>query len=86
MPNLELENWSIINPLFEFGKREHRYGIEESLATSVQITEDEFKELLNNKDNEYEYYCYDNRCKQILFCGKYELKYQWLFIQLTNCD
>ena len=79
-----LENWSLSNPLFEFGKREHRGGLDESLATSVQITEQEFKELLNDKNNDYQYYCYDSRCKQILFCGKYGLKYMWLFIQLTN--
>ncbi len=70
--------------MITYGKREHRGGLTESLATSVKITEQEFKELLNNKDSDYQYYCYDNRCKQILFCGKYELKYMWLFIQLTN--
>lgn len=80
----ELEYWSIKNPLFKFGKRKHRGGLDESLATSVQITEEEFKELLNNKDNDYTYYCFDNRCNQILFCGKYELEYMWLYIQLTK--
>lgn len=80
----ELKYWSVSNPLFEFGKREHRGGLAESLATSIQITEQEFKELLNNPDNDYKYYCYDNRCKQILFCGKYELKYMFLFIQITS--
>jgi hypothetical protein len=84
MKDDELKYWSVSNPLFEFGKREHRGGLEESLKTSVEITEQEFKELLNNPDNDYKYYCFDNRCNQILFCGKYELDYMWLFIQLTN--
>ena len=70
--------------MITYGKREHRGGLKESLSTSVQITELEFKELLNNKDNDYQYYCFDNRCNQILFCGKYDLDYMWLFIQLNN--
>ena len=80
----ELEYWHITHPLFEFGKREHRGSLQESLNTSVQITEQEFRDLLYDKNNDYKYYCYDNRCNQILFLGKYDLKYLWLYIQLTN--
>lgn len=84
MTSKELKYWSISNPLFKFGKREHRGSLNESLTTSIQINEEEFKELLNNRDNKYKYYCFDNRCNQILFCGKHELEYMWLFIQITN--
>ena len=67
-----------------YGKREHREGLQESLETSVRISEREFEKLLRDKDNDYSYYCFDNRCNQILFLGKYELKYMWLFIQLED--
>lgn len=66
----------------KFGKREHRGGLKESLTTSVEITESEFKNLLNDKDNGYTYYCFDERCNQIIFLGKYELRYMFLYIQL----
>ena len=65
-------------------KREHRGGLEESLKTSVEITEQEFKELLKKKENDYQYYCFDKRCQQIIFLGKYELKYMFLVIQIEN--
>lgn len=65
-------------------KREHRGGLEESLKTSVEITEQEFKELLKNKENDYQYYCFDKRCQQIIFLGKYGLKYMFLVIQIEN--
>lgn len=66
----------------KFGKREHRGGLKESLTTSVEITESEFKNLLNDKANGYTYYCFDERCNQIIFLGKYELRYMFLYIQL----
>ena len=65
-------------------KREHRGGLDESLATSVQITEQEFKNLLKDRNNEYDYYCFDERCQQVIFLGKYELKYMFLVIQIEN--
>lgn len=65
-------------------KREHRGGLEESLKTSVEITEQEFKELLKDRNNGYEYYCFDSRCNQIIFLGKYELEYMFLFIQIEE--
>ena len=65
-------------------KREHRSGLVESLATSVEITEQEFKNLLKDRNNEYDYYCFDERCQQVIFLGKYELKYMFLCIQIEN--
>ena len=65
-------------------KREHRGGLEESLKTSVEITEQEFKNLLEDRNNDYKYYCFDERCQQIIFLGKYELQYMFLFIQIEN--
>lgn len=65
-----------------YGKRKHRGGLQESLNTSVEISVEKFKELLNDKHNNYNFYGYDSRCKQILFCGNYDLEYMWLYIQL----
>ena len=70
--------------MITFGKREHRGGLKESLETSVEITAQEFNELLKNKANDYSYYCFDDRCNQIVFLGKYSLKYMFLYIQLEN--
>ena len=70
--------------MITFGKRDHRGGLKESLETSVEITEQEFKKLLNDKDNDYHYYCFDDRCNQIIFIGKPELDYMFLYIQLKN--
>lgn len=80
---LELKAIKEANSKILYGKREQRGGLQESLDTSLLITEEEFKELLKDYDNNgYDYYCYDERCNQILFLGDYRLKYQWLYIQL----
>lgn len=68
----------------KFGKRKHRGALQDSLDTSVEIYEEEFKNLIRDKNNGYNYYCFDNRCNQILFLGKYELDYMWLYIQLPK--
>ena len=65
-------------------KREHRGGLSESLATSVEITEQKFKDLLKDTNNGYHYYCFDERCQQVIFLGKYELDYMFLCIQIEN--
>jgi len=67
-----------------YGKRIHCGELQESLKTSIKISEYEFKQLLEEPDNEYKYYCFDHRCNQILFLGKHELKYMWLFIQIET--
>lgn len=78
---LEFEDIEIYK--ISYGKREHRGGLNESLETAIEISEEEFKELLEDKNNGYEYYCYDDRCNQIIFLGNYELDYMFLYIQIN---
>ena len=49
--------------MIKFGYRRHCGGLNESLKTSRYISLVRFNKLLP----EYEYYAYDNRCKQYLF-------------------
>lgn len=69
-----------------YGKREHRGGLQDSLDTAVEITKEEFENLLKDKSNNYTYYCFDERCNQVIFLGNYELKYMFLYIHLTTED
>lgn len=66
-----------------FGTREHRGGLDESLATSKYFDEKRFNELLPY----YEYYAFDERCNQIMFILK-DMEHEWrnhpvwLFIEI----
>lgn len=63
----------------KFGLREHRGSLEESLKTVKTISLSTFLSLLDK----YEFYCFDDRCQQLLFCVK-DLNSPlpfWLFIQ-----
>ena len=63
----------------KYGKREHRGGLKESLATSKYIDEYTFNRLVKK----YDYYCVDERCNQIMFIAKdMSRKYIWLFIEV----
>lgn len=45
--------------MYKFYSMDHRGGLNESLATRKEITEEKFKWFTNY--NDYEYYCYDDR-------------------------
>ena len=63
----------------KYGKREHRGSLEDSLKTKKTISEKTFQKLLKN----YNYYCYDSRCNQILFINT-KLQYTWLYMEIIN--
>jgi hypothetical protein len=70
--------------MITFGKRKQRSTLQESLNTLVKITENDFRELLLDKSNNYKFYSFDKRCNQILFIGNPELEYMWLYIQIDT--
>lgn len=62
-----------------YGKRQHRGLLQDSLKTTVTISEQEFGELFAD----YHYYGFDKRCNQILFINTDKV-YTWLFIELKK--
>lgn len=63
----------------KYGKRKHRGGLQESLETTCFISEREFQQCLSS----YDYYCFDDRCNQILFINTDE-EFTWLFIEINE--
>lgn len=49
--------------MLKFGYRRHCGGLNESLNTRIYISQERFNQLLP----EYEYYAYDDRCKEYVF-------------------
>ena len=62
-----------------FGYRRHCYNLEESLKTSVYISEESFKSRVNTLG--YSYYGYDKCCKHLLWLDKDNGI--WLFIEVA---
>lgn len=64
----------------KYGYRDHRELLEDSLSTKVYIDEKDFRFRLKK----YEFYGYDERCRQILFIRKDNSVFApwWLFIEL----
>ena len=68
---------------YRYGKRMHRGCLQDSLDTTVYISEDEFRSELD-EDKDLKFYSVDNRCNQILFLNYNRQDYQWYFIEVIE--
>ena len=65
----------------KYGYRRGAGGLKESLATSVYISEEQFKKRLQDNFG-FEYYGYDSRVHQALWLSKDTI--WWLFIEFVS--